>query len=78
MTGSPPAWAADLARIAAADARFRPDGLTTSTDTALEFTAHAMGTAGEGVTVWPCAELPEMASDGLLRGLASLAERSDG
>lgn len=80
MTGDrlPPAWAADLARIAAADARFRPDGLTTSTDTALEFTAHAMGTAGEGVTVWPCAELPEMASDGLLRGLASLAERSDG
>ncbi|MCF7548218.1 amidohydrolase family protein [Pseudonocardia sp. WMMC193] len=74
----PHAWAADLARVAAADPRFRPDGLTTSTDTALEFTAHALDAAGHGVTVWPCAELPEMASDELLRGLAALAARSDG
>jgi cytosine/adenosine deaminase-related metal-dependent hydrolase len=66
----PEAWEPMLA---AAPAPFRPDALIASTETALQFSADAFGLARGRVDVWASAELPEMATDALLRGLGDLA-----
>jgi len=67
----PEAWAPMLA---AAAPPFRPDAIAAPTAVALGFAAEALGLARGRVEVWASTELPEMASDALLRGLAALAD----
>lgn len=69
----PDAWAPMLA---AAPAPFRADALTAPTATALRFAEDAIAQATGRVDVWVSTELPEMASDELLAGLAALADRA--
>jgi len=67
----PEGWAPMLA---AAPPPFRSDALTAPTPEALAFAADALGLARGRVEVWVSTELPEMATDDLLRGLVALAD----
>jgi cytosine/adenosine deaminase-related metal-dependent hydrolase len=71
----PGAWAPMLA---SARAPFRADALIAPTETALRFAAAALGLARGRVQIWTSAELPEMATDALLRGLGDLAAAHGG
>lgn len=51
---------------------FRRDALVAPTETALRFAASALGFGSGRLSVFACTELPEMASDALLRGLGAL------
>lgn len=52
---------------------FRPDALIAPTEVALRFAADALDLARDRVEVWTSVELPEMASDELLAGMAVLS-----
>lgn len=69
----PDAWEPMLA---AAPAPFRADALIAPTAAALAFAAESLTLARGRVEVWTSTELPEMATDALLRGLAELADRA--
>lgn len=66
----PEAW---TPMLAAAAAPFRAESLIAPTEVALRFAADALGCDAGRVAVWTSAELPEMATDGLLQGLGRLA-----
>jgi cytosine/adenosine deaminase-related metal-dependent hydrolase len=51
---------------------FRREALVASTETALRFAASALDATTGRLSVFACTELPEMASDALLGGLAAL------
>ncbi len=76
----PSAWTPDIERVASRDLRFRPESMVSTTDAALDFMGRAIAAVAHHprLRVWGAPELPEMASDELISGLAELMRHSGG
>lgn len=76
----PSAWTPDLERVASRDPRFRPESMVSTTDDALDFMERAIAAVAHHprLRVWSAPELPQMASDELIRGLVTMMRRSGG